>query len=60
MTFNDNGKKIKLKIEELLRDNRTGKGMNEYTHVSLGGITYPGKFNFSDPKKRSKLAKYLA
>ncbi len=60
MTSKDNAKKIKSKVEELLKENRTGKGMNDYTHVSMGGITYPGKFNFSDPKKRCKLAKYLA
>jgi P4 family phage/plasmid primase-like protien len=60
MTSKDDAKKIKLKIDELLNENRTAKGMSDFTHVSMGGITFPGKFNFSDSNKRDKLAKYLA
>ena len=60
MTSKDDAKKIKLKIEELLMEMRTAKGMTEFTHVSLGGITYPGKYNIVDSNKRDKLAKYLA
>ena len=60
MTSKDDAKKIKQKIDELLNENRTAKGMSEFTHVSMGGITFPGKFNFADKNKRDKLAKYLA
>ncbi len=60
MTLKDDAKKIKQKIDELLNENRTAKGMSEFTHVSMGGITFPGKFNFADKNKREKLAKYLA
>ena len=60
MTLKDDAKKIKQKIDEILNENRTAKGMSEFTHVSMGGITFPGKFNFADKNKRDKLAKYLA
>jgi P4 family phage/plasmid primase-like protien len=60
MTLKDDAKKIKQRIDELLNENRTAKGMSEFTHVSMGGITFPGKFNFADKNKRDKLAKYLA
>jgi P4 family phage/plasmid primase-like protien len=60
MTSKDDAKKIKQKIDEMLNENRTAKGMSEFTHVSMGGITFPGKFNFADKNKREKLAKYLA
>ncbi len=60
MTLKDDAKKIKQKIDEMLNENRTAKGMSEFTHVSMGGITFPGKFNFADKNKRDKLAKYLA
>ena len=60
MTSKDDAKKIKQKIEELLNLNRTGKGMTEFTHVSMGGISFPGKYNFVDSKQRKTLAKYLA
>lgn len=60
MTLKDNGKSIKKKIEKLLNENRTGKNMTEYTHVSLGGIVFPGKFNFDNKKLQHKLAKYIS
>jgi len=60
MTLDSETKNIKNKIEELLNEHRSPKGVAEFTHVSLGGITFPGKFNFSDSKKRAKLARYLA
>lgn len=60
MTLKDDAKKIKQKVDELLNENRTAKGMSEFTHVSMGGITFPGKFNFSDKNKRDKLAKLLS
>ena len=59
MTLKDDAKKIKQKIDELLNENRTAKGMSEFTHVSMGGITFPGKFNFTDTNKRDRLAKLL-
>ncbi len=60
MTSKDDAKKLKLKIDELLNLNRTAKGMTEFTHVSMGGLTFPGKYNFVDSKQRKLLAKYLA
>jgi P4 family phage/plasmid primase-like protien len=60
MTYNNNTLKIKVKIEQLLNECRTGKSITEFTHVSLGGVTFPGKFNISDKNKRIKLAKYLS
>ncbi len=60
MTSKDDAKKIKQKVEELLNLNRTAKGMTEFTHVSMGGISFPGKYNFVDSKQRKILAKYLA
>ena len=60
MTLKDDARKIKQKIDELLNENRTAKGMSEFTHVSMGGITFPGKFNFAEKSKRDKLAKLLA
>jgi|APSaa5957512535_1039671.scaffolds.fasta_scaffold15849_2 P4 family phage/plasmid primase-like protien len=59
MTNKDSVKKIKLKLEELLNEHRTAKGQTDYTHLSLGGICFPGKFTFNDSKSKSKLAKYL-
>ena len=60
MTLDNEPKNIKIKIEELLNEHRSPKGVADYTHLSMGGITFPGKFNFTDSKKRAKLAKYLA
>ena len=60
MTLDSETKNLKIKIEELLNEHRTAKGVVDFTHVSMGGITFPGKFNFTDSKKRYKLAKYLA
>jgi P4 family phage/plasmid primase-like protien len=55
-----NTKNIKHKIEELLNEHRTTVAGSEFTHVSMGGITFPGKFNIDTQKKRDKLSKYLA
>jgi P4 family phage/plasmid primase-like protien len=60
MTSNSNIKNIKHKIDELLNEFRTTKSGGEFTHVSMGGITFPGKFNIDTQKKRDKLSKYLA
>ena len=60
MNLKDDDRNIKQKIDELLNENRTAKGMSEFTHVSMGGITFPGKFNFAEKSKRDKLAKLLA
>ena len=60
MTLKSNTKEIKKKIEDLLTEHRTAAGVTDFTHVSLGGITFPGKFNFDSNKKREKLSKYLA
>ncbi len=60
MTSKDDAKKIKQQIEELLNMNRTTKGGTDYTHVSMGGITFPGKFNFVDSKQRKILAKLVS
>ncbi len=60
MTSKDDAKKIKQQIEELLNMNRTAKGGADYTHVSMGGITFPGKFNFVDSKQRKILAKLVS
>ena len=60
MTSNSNTKNIKQKIEELLNEHRATKTGSEFTHVSMGGVTFPGKFNIDTQKKRDKLAKYLA
>ncbi len=60
MTSKDDAKKIKQQIEELLNMNRTSKGGADYTHVSMGGITFPGKFNFVDSKQRKILAKLVS
>ena len=60
MTSNSNTQNIKHKIEELLNIHKTPQTGGEFTHVSMGGITFPGKFNIDTAKKRDKLAKYLA
>ena len=60
MTSKDDAKKIKQQIEELLNMNRTSKGGADYTHVSMGGITFPGRFNFVDSKQRKILAKLVS
>ena len=51
-------KKIKSKMDDLLNKYRTAPGQNEFTHVSLGGIALPGKFNF-DRNGYSALCKLL-
>lgn len=60
MTLPSNTNNIKVKIEELLNEHRAAKGVAEYTHVSMGGNTFPGKFNFDTTKKKDRLIKYLA
>ena len=60
MTLESEIKNIKIKIDNILNENRSVKGSTDFTHVSLGGIAFPGKFNFTDSKMRSKLAHYLA
>ena len=52
-------KKIKNKIEDILNNNKTKQGETDYTHVSLGGQCFPGKFTISDKKMKSKLMKYI-
>ena len=52
-------KKIKSKVEEILNNNKTKQGETDYTHVSLGGQCFPGKFTISDKKIKSKLMKYI-
>ena len=52
--------KIKKKIEEILNNNKTKTGETDYTHVSLGGHCFPGKFSISDKDIRNKLCKYLS
>ena len=58
MTSNSTIPNIKKKLEELLNACRATKG-TEFTHVSMGGLAFPGKFIF-EPKNLSKLIKYLA
>lgn len=53
-------KKIKNKVEEILNNNKTKQGETDYTHVSLGGQCFPGKFTISDSKIRAKLMKYVS
>ena len=53
-------KKIKNKVEEILNNNKTKQGETDYTHVSLGGQCFPGKFTISDSKVRAKLMKYVS
>jgi P4 family phage/plasmid primase-like protien len=53
-------KKVKQKLEQILNDHKTKKGETDYTHVSLGGQCFPGKFTISDSKVRAKLMKYVA
>lgn len=52
--------KIKKKIEEILNNNKTKPGETDYTHVSLGGHCFPGKFSIADKDVRNKLCKYLS
>lgn len=52
--------KIKKKIEEILNSNKTKPGETDYTHVSLGGHCFPGKFSISNKDTRNKLCKYLS
>ena len=59
MTSNSTIPNIKKKLEELLNTCRAAKGGTEFTHVSMGGIAFPGKFIF-DSKHLNKLIKYLA
>ena len=60
MSNNKNIKKLKSKIEEILNTNKTKKGETDYSHVSLGGQCFPGKFTISDSKQRNKLMKYIS
>lgn len=48
------------KIDELLNEHRTAKGVADFTHVSMGGITFAGKFNFDSSKKNDKIIKYIS
>ena len=58
MTNLEKIKKLKIKMDELLNNHRTAQGQPEFTHVSLGGIALPGKFNF-DKNGYSTLCKLL-
>ena len=60
MSDQKNIKRVKGKVEEILNSNKTKQGETDYTHVSLGGQCFPGKFTISDHKVRSKLMKYVA
>jgi P4 family phage/plasmid primase-like protien len=60
MVNNEQQKRIKKKIEGLLNENKTKTGQTDYTHISMGGNTFPGKFTFSDKKTKAKLNKLLA
>lgn len=53
-------KKIKSKVEEILNNHKTKQGETDYTHVSLGGQCFPGKFTIADSKTRSRLMKYTS
>ena len=50
---------IKGKIEQFLNDHRTPRGVSEFTHVSMGGVLFPGKYIITDKKDRSQLARYI-
>lgn len=56
---NNKIKLLKSKINELLNEHRTAKGQTDFTHVSLGGLSLPGKFTFNDKQKRKLLNRYL-
>ena len=56
---NENTRKIKQKIGTFLESFRTNGNQKEFTHVSLGGSLFPGKYNISNKRDRLKLAKYL-
>ena len=59
MEYDKKVKKTKHKIEEILNNSKTKKGETDFTHVSLGGHCFPGKFTIADSKTRSKLIKYI-
>ena len=52
--------KIKKKLETFLDSFRSNNKQTQFTHVSLGGLSPPGKFCIEDKKNKLKLAKYLA
>jgi|SaaInlStandDraft_7_1057024.scaffolds.fasta_scaffold04376_1 P4 family phage/plasmid primase-like protien len=60
MSYNKVQKKIIKTIEKLLNESKTIRGQTDYTHVSLGGVTFPGKFTFSNKDQRKKLNKLLS
>ena len=60
MSHNNTQKKIIKSIEKLLNGNKTQRGQTDYTHVSLGGVTFPGKFTFTDKNIKKKLNKLLS
>jgi len=51
--------KLKSKMNTLLNKYRTSKNQTDYSHVSLGGLALPGKFNF-DKEGQSELYKLLS
>merc|ERR1711871_13641 len=51
-------KKHKKKFTKYLEDRRTDT--SEYTHLSMGGLHPPGKFNITTKKEVKKLNKLLA
>uniref|UniRef100_A0A6C0J3J8 SF3 helicase domain-containing protein n=1 Tax=viral metagenome TaxID=1070528 RepID=A0A6C0J3J8_9ZZZZ len=54
----DKIKKLKSKLNDLCNNNRIPKTQSEFSHVSLGGLIVPGKFNF-DKKNQQLLNKML-
>lgn len=59
MTSTSDKSSIKIKINELLNATRIAKTVTEFTHVSMGGNTFPGKFALTE-KQCEKLSKYIA
>nr|QFG74308.1 MAG: D5 N terminal like protein [Megaviridae environmental sample] len=57
---NEVTKKYTDKFNIFLEQFRTTGKQIHFTHVSLGGLLFPGKFNIPDKKNRSKLVKHLA
>lgn len=57
MQFSQDVKKIISKIEALLNKHKT---KTEWTHISMGGTVFRGKFDFSDKKDRKELNKLIS
>ena len=57
MEYNPNKQKKIIKKMKLLLDTYKTDSSNKFTHISMGGHLFPGKYNIEDTKIKRRLIK---